>query len=257
MPIGGSFDLKPRQALKFFRAKGLKTSFAWQDVWQQEHEAAFTVAKMANVDLLADVRAAVDKAIVDGQSLQEFSKLLKPRLVQAGWWGKAVMEDPVSGEAQLVQLGSVRRLETIFQTNMSMAYSAGDWQQIQENKAEAPFLMYDAIDDSRTRPLHHAWDNTVLPVDDPWWDTHKPPNGWRCRCGTIQLSQRQAEAMGKAQPDKAPPSPMREYTNPRTGEITRVPVGIDPGFAYNPGKDRLEHLRQLYDSKLRDFRDGN
>jgi hypothetical protein len=48
---------------------------------------------------------------------------------------------------------------------------------------------------------------------------------------------------GQGGPDKAPPSPTREYTNPRTGEISRVPVGIDPGFAYNPGKSRLEHLQ--------------
>ena len=256
MAVEGAFDVKPREALKFFRAKGLKTSFAWQDVWQQEHEAAFTVAKMADVDLLADVRAAVDKAMADGQSLQEFKKLLKPRLVEAGWWGKAAMEDPFSGEMKLVQLGSPRRLETIFITNMQTAYAAGDWAQIQENKADAPYLMYDAIDDNRTRPQHRAWDGTVLPVDDPWWDTHKPPNGWRCRCGTIQLSKSQLEAMGKSVPDKAPPSPTREYTNPRSGEITRVPVGIDPGFAYNPGRGRLEHLRQVYDQKVIEFRDG-
>jgi hypothetical protein len=118
--------------------------------------------------------------------------------------------------------------------------------------------MYDAIDDNKTRPLHHKWDGTVLPVDDAWWDTHKPPNGWRCRCGCVQLSRRQLEAMGKSVPDKAPPSPTREYTNPRTGEISRVPVGIDPGFAYNPGKDRVAHLRQVYDQKVREFRgDGD
>lgn len=258
MDIAGSFALKPKEALKFFRAKGYKIGFAWQDVWQQEHDAAFTVAKMMDVDLLSDVRAAVDKAIAEGQSLQEFTKALKPRLVDAGWWGKAVMEDPANpGEAQLVQLGSVRRLRTIFRMNMQTAYAAGDWAQIQDTKAEAPYLMYDAIDDNKTRPLHHAWDNTVLPVGDPWWSTHMPPNGWNCRCGVIQLSQRQAEAMGKAQPDKAPSSPTREYTNPRTGEISRVPVGIDPGFAYNPGESRLEHLQQAYDQKLRDFRDGN
>ncbi len=256
MSLSASFDLAPKEALKFFRAKGLKTSFAWQDVWQQEHEAAFTVAKIADIDLLADVRAAVDKAIADGQSLQDFIKLLKPRLVQAGWWGKAPMTDPLTDETKMVQLGSPRRLETIFVTNMQTAYAAGNYAQIQENKDEAPYLMYDAVHDSRTRPQHRAWDGTVLPVDDPWWDTHTPPNGWRCRCGVIQLSKEQVVAMGKAVADKAPPSPTREYTNPRSGEITRVPVGIDPGFGYNPGKDRLAHLQQLYDQKLSDFNGG-
>lgn len=254
--ILGSFALKPKDALKFFSAKGLKTSFAWQDVWQHEHEAAFTVAKMADVDLLADVRAAVEKAIAEGQTLQQFSKALKPRLVEAGWWGKAEMVDPLSGESKLVQLGSPRRLRTIFQTNMQTAYAAGDWAQIQENKAEAPYLMYDAIIDGATRPEHRKWDGTVLKVDDPWWNTHRPPNGFNCRCSTVQLSKDQVVAMGKVVDDKPPPSPTREYTNPRTGEISQVPVGIDPGFAYNPGKDRLQHLRKMLDDKVKGFNNG-
>jgi SPP1 gp7 family putative phage head morphogenesis protein len=255
--MDGNFALKPQEALKFFRAKGLKASFAWQDVWQTEHDAAFTVAKIADVDLLADVRAAVDKAIAEGQSLAEFSKALKPRLVEAGWWGKAEMVDPQSGESKLVQLGSPRRLRTIFETNMQTAYSAGDWAQIQENKEEAPYLMYDAVIDGRTRPQHRAWDGTCLRCDNPWWNTHKPPNGFRCRCGVIQLSREQAIAMGLSVEDKAPPSPTREYTNPRTGEISQVPVGIDPGFAYNPGKERQEHLRKMYDDRLKGFKNGN
>lgn len=257
MALSINFKLAPAEALKFFRAKGLKTSFAWQDVWQQEHEAAFTVAKMMDVDLLRDVRAAVDKAIAEGETLQQFSKALKPRLVDAGWWGKKEMADPETGEVKLVQLGSPRRLRTIFRVNMQTAYAAGDWAQIQETKAEAPYLMYDAIDDGRTRPQHRAWDGIVLPIDDPWWNTHRPPNGWNCRCSVIQLSADQVRAMGKTVAEKAPASPTREYTNPRTGEVSRVPVGIDPGWAYNPGASRLEHLRQSYEEKLRGFRDGD
>ncbi|NTV80668.1 MAG: hypothetical protein HGA24_04505, partial [Candidatus Aminicenantes bacterium] len=39
-----------------------------------------------------------------------------------------------------------------------------------------------AILDGVTRPLHRAWNGTILPVDHAWWKTHFPPNGWRCRC---------------------------------------------------------------------------
>lgn len=257
MTLAINFKLAPEKALKFFRAKGLKTSFAWQDMWQQEHDAAFTVAKMMDVDLLRDVRAAVDKAITEGTTLQQFSQELKPRLLEAGWWGKAEMADPETGEVNLVQLGSPRRLRTIFRVNMQSAYAAGEWAQIQETKTEAPYLMYDAVDDGRTRPQHRAWDGTVLPVDDPWWKTHRPPNGWNCRCGVIQLSADQVKAMGLAVADKAPVSPTREYTNPRTGEISRVPLGIDPGWAYNPGESRVEHLRRSLDEKRRSFLDGD
>ena len=33
----------------------------------------------------------------------------------------------------------------------------------------------------------------------------------------------------------APPSPTSAYVNPRTGAISEIPVGIEPGFAHNPG----------------------
>lgn len=250
------FDLEPRKALEFFRAKGYATSFAWQDVWQQEHDAAFTVAKMMNVDLLRDTRAAVDKAIAAGQTFEQFREGIEGRLVEAGWWGKGEMVDPQSGEMKVVQLGSPRRLRTIFRVNLQTAYAAGNWQQIQDTKADAPYLMYDAVDDNATRDEHRAWDGTVLPVDDPWWSTHMPPNGWNCRCSVVQLSADQARATGKVN-ERTPMGGTYEYTNPRTGEISEVPKGIDPGWAYNPGEGRTQGLQRQLQQKLQEFRNAD
>ena len=250
------FDLPPKEALEFFRAKGYSTGFAWQDVWQQEQDAAFTVAKMMDVDLLRDVRMAVDKALSDGLTLNQFKDILEPRLMQAGWWGRKEMKDPLTGKVLDVQLGSARRLETIFRTNLMTAYSAGHTAQIEATAAEAPYLMYDAVDDEATRDEHAAWDGVVLPVGDPWWNTHTPPNGWNCRCSVIQLSAGQLEGLGLKVAAQAPRVETREYTNPRTGEVSRVPKGIDPGFAYKPGASRAEQLREQLDGKRRDYREG-
>jgi hypothetical protein len=30
----------PKEAIAYFRGKGLKASFAWQDMWQEEHAKA-------------------------------------------------------------------------------------------------------------------------------------------------------------------------------------------------------------------------
>jgi len=256
MAIEARFDLAPKKALEYFRGKGYQTSFAWQEVWQAEHDAAFTVAKMMDVDLLRDVRMAVDKAIAEGQTLQTFRDSVETRMAEAGWWGRKEMADPDTGEIKVVELGSPRRLETIFRTNMQTSYAAGDWAEIQATKESAGYLMYEAVDDDVTREEHREWDGTVLPVDDPWWDTHKPPNGWNCRCGVIQLSLAQVREMGKDGPDQAPPMQIREYTNPRTGEVSQVPKGIDPGFAYNPGASRQEQLDQALQGKLQEWRDG-
>jgi SPP1 gp7 family putative phage head morphogenesis protein len=249
------FDLPPEQALAFFRAKGYAVGFAWQDVWQAEQDAAFTVAKMLDLDLLRDVRQAVDKALAEGQTLASFREGIEGTLMEAGWWGRAPMADPLTGEIREVQLGSARRLETIFRVNLQTSYAAGHWQQIQANKAEAPYLMYDAVDDGRTREEHAAWDGTVLPADDPWWQTHTPPNGWNCRCGVIQLSGAQVQELGLDVAEEAPPSPTRDYRNPRTGRTEKVPEGIDPGWAYNPGASRLALLEEQLAAKRRQWRD--
>jgi SPP1 gp7 family putative phage head morphogenesis protein len=232
--------LPPKEAIAYFRQKGLTSSFAWQDVWQEEHAKAFTVAKMASRDLLEETRRLLDEAISNGTTFETFKKELVPTLKAAGWWGKQKMVDPSTGEARLVQLGSDRRLRTIFDVNLRTSYMQGNWQRAQATKGAFPYLMYNAIRDNRTRPQHRAWDGVCLPIDDPWWDTHYPPCGWRCRCGTISFTRRMAEKHGiTLEPPKFPP---KTYVNPRTGEVTIVETGIDPGWSYNVGKAPLRAL---------------
>lgn len=241
-----SFNLPPENAIRFFQAKGLKTTFDWRGMLHEEHTHAFTVAKMMDLDMLADVRSAVDRAISNGTTLHKFREELEPMLKAKGWWGVKEVVDPATGKITTAQLGSSRRLKTIFDTNMGAAYAAGKWKQIEATSKTFPYLMYDAVNDGRTRPQHRAWDNLVLRWDDPWWITHYPPNGWFCRCSVIQLSQRQLERMGKKAPDTAPPGNPYEWMNPRTGEVMEIPEGIDPGWGYHPGLTRTaETLRTL------------
>jgi hypothetical protein len=89
----------------------------------------------------------------------------------------------------------------------------------------------------------------VLPVDHPWWKTHYPPNGWRCRCRAISLSERDLQ---RYRDDgiidiktEAPPLNMVRYIDKRTGLEAEVPAGIDPGFAYNAGQARMGELGKL------------
>lgn len=237
-----NFGLAPAKAVAFFQGKGLKASFAWQDMLHDEHDRSFTVAKMMDLDLLSDVRGYVDRAIAEGWSRERFIQELQPELVRRGWWGRAMMPDPATGETREVQLGSVRRLNTIYDVNLRSSYASGHWARIEENHRIAPYVMYNAILDGRTRPQHRAWHGKILRWDDPWWKTHTPPNGWHCRCTVRQLSERDLKALGKRGPDEAPASPTREWTNPRTGETIEVPVGVDPGFGYAPGASRRDEI---------------
>lgn len=234
--------VEPKEALAFFRGKSLTQGFAWQDVWQEEHARAFTVAKAMNRDLLEDIRGAVDGALAEGRTLKQFQDELRPLLEAKGWWGRKPMIDPLTGERKIVQLGSPRRLRTIFEVNMRSAYAAGRWERAQRNKEAFPFLRYVTAGDSRVRPEHQSWNGVIRPIDDPFWDTHYPPCGWSCRCTAVPVSRGQLRRRGLEVTEDPPSYPKLPYTNPRTGEVTRIERGIDPGFNFNIGKAYQDSL---------------
>lgn len=229
--------MPPKEALKYFKSKGYAFSFDWRDVWQEEHAIAFTVAKAASLDILQDIRGELDKALEKGMTFESFKKNLKPLLVQKGWWGKAMQTDPMTGEEKEVLLGSNQRLKTIYQTNMDTAYAAGNWQYILDTKRTHPYLKYHCMNLPTSRAQHKAWDDIVLPVDDPWWSSHYPPNGWKCKCWIEQIS-KHAVMSGKVKVSERPPEEFELYRNKRTGQLMKVHKGIAPGFDYNFGQAR-------------------
>ena len=154
-----------------------------------------------------------------------------------GWWGRQVIVGP-DGAAEMVQLGSLSRLRTIFDTNIRMSYAHGQWQHIERVAEAMPWLRYFATLDDRTRPAHRAWHGTVLRYDHPFWRSHYPPNGWHCRCTVLQYSDADLKRRGLTPSEGPPPGSdkTREWLNKRTGEVHQVPRGIDPGFQHNAGR---------------------
>lgn len=232
MPI----DLKPlpdKEAIEFFRKKGFQIGFDHRDVWQEEHQTAFTVAKAMNLDILKDIRSSVDDALANGTSFSDFRKNLKPTLVQKGWWGKAEMTDPLTKETKQVQLGSTRRLKVIYDTNLRTSHTEGQWQRIQETKDTFPYLMYSGGHSAHPRHLHLSWSGLVLRADDPFWQEHMPVKAWNCKCRVIQQTDGMLQRKG-IKPSTSPSVDKYTYTNKRTGEIQQIPDGVDPAFNYPP-----------------------
>jgi hypothetical protein len=227
----------PKEAIEFFRSKLWRVGFDFQDVWEQEHAIAFTVAKAMSYDILKDIRSGLDSALAEGKTFAQFKKELQPVLEDKGWWGKKEMVDPITGETKTAQLGSPRRLKVIYQTNLRSARSAGKWERIQRTKKLLPYLRYSLGPSEKHRPEHVAWEGLELLADDAWWDSHMPPNGWGCKCWVQQLTKAEVDATGG--PDEAPADEMQDWTNPRTGATEMVPKGITPGFNFNPGTARM------------------
>jgi len=245
---GYAFDRgAPPEVSRFFNSKKLKPSFSWHDVEPEEHAVSFAVAKAMQVDVLTTIQGALKDAMEEGIPYRQFAKDLEPKLRKLGWWGIREAEDPVTGNLQKVRLGSPRRLKTIYRANMRSARAAGQWDRIQRTKRAMPYLVYLLGPSERHRPHHEAKAGMVLPVDDPFWRTWYPPNGWNCKCHVRQITKREAERRGISD---SPRVPMREVVNPRTGEIKEIPVGIDKGWESNPGMHRLRHMDEFLAGKL-------
>lgn len=163
-------------------------------------QLAFSVAGVAAIDALDGVLAGLTQALADGESFAD--------------WRRRAIADPALAALP------VGRLDTIFRTNVQGAYARGTYQRQAEVAPRRRFLMYDAINDSRTRPAHRALDNVIAPHDDPFWKTHRPPLGYRCRCTLIALTEAQARDRGY------------------TGAPPPADVQPDPGWAY----DRAEGI---------------
>ena len=253
VPVAASWTLTPDQALDFLQSKGLRTSFDYRDMMGAEHARAFTVAKMMDADLLADVKASLDDALANGVPFKAWADSIVPTLQAKGWWGRKSVVDPLTGQTIVAGLGSPSRLQTIYRTNMQSAYAAGAWDAIVDQADLAPFLLYDALDDHRTREEHAAWDGTVLPITDSWWSTHYPPNGWNCRCSVIQLSQDDLDDLGLEVSKYVTGGGTYTWTNPRTGKTQQIPTGIDPGWNHNVGVERAKQLAKTAADKLKGY----
>lgn len=213
----------PKEALKYFKKKKLKPSFSHQEVWREEHTNAFTIAKITNERILGDLQNIIERSISEGTTFVEFKRQAMPLLEQAGWVPHAK------------EFGGVAsRLETIYDTNMRMARAAGQWQRIQRNKKAMPYGLYMLGPSANHRDEHVSWAGTILPIDDPWWQTHMPPNGYGCKCHIRAISKWEFQKRGGKiiTPEDFGTEP---FENKVTGKIFHVPVGIDPGFDYNPG----------------------
>lgn len=212
----------PEEMINWFRDKGYAVSWNWRDVWKEKHQVAFTVAKAMNMDVLQSIRQEVENAIENGTTVREFRKNLEPTLKKLGWWGRQEILDTETGEVIEVQLGSPWRLKTIYRTNLQTSYMRGRYQHQAKVTDRRPWWMYDAVNDSNTRPSHEEKDGIVKRHDDSFWDSHYPPNDWGCRCGVRTLSDRQLEARGL--------TPTEAEIEPFAGE----------GWDYNPGKTTFE-----------------
>ena len=255
-----ALGLKPAKAIEWLQAKGV-TAESYRNLTASEIAKVYTIARITDLDMLNDIKQSMIKAADNGQAFADWRKDILQHLQNKGWLhpnghdGKVII-DPTSGEV----FGAPRRLETIYRTNMQTAYSAGQYQGYMANIDSRPYWMYDAVGDHRTRPAHAAMDGLVYRYDDPFWATFYPPNGYRCRCSVIALSELDMQRDGKVLSQSGEHNLVethKVYNKKGDSYPTiayKAPDGslhtTDRGFGYNAGRMNYRPNLDQYDRGL-------
>jgi hypothetical protein len=219
------FDATPfREQIAYLTQKRTRPTKVWTDAMHGDHDRWFVVAGATDTAMLEEFQAA----IVEGAQtydIQGFAAAFD-RIVETYGWS-------YNG-------GREWRIRTIFETNIRTSYMAGRLRQMRDPEMvkARPFWQYRHADTRvplKPRPLHESWDDLVLRWDDPWWDTHFPPNDWACSCGVRSLSPSDLKRLGKSGPDTAPDLALRPFTHKASGQTVMLPDGIGFGWDHMPG----------------------
>ncbi|OBY75910.1 phage head morphogenesis protein [Acinetobacter gyllenbergii] len=170
------------QALVYARSRNIVMPAEYYLLDLNSRQYASTVSGLASLDQIKSVLNAVYKTVETGGTFLDFQNLV---------------------EADGINL-SEAQLDNVFRTNAQNAYAHGKWLHQQRNKDKRPYLEYMAINDSRVRPSHLALDGVIRHIDDPFWKTYYPPNGYRCRCTTRALTEKQAQSKGVTPDEELP-----------------------------------------------------
>ncbi|MDH1690826.1 phage minor head protein [Acinetobacter junii] len=198
------------EAMQYAQLKKIVLPDEFYSLDLRTRQYASTVSFLTSLEQINTVMHAVNKSIADGSTFNDFQKLV--------------------AESEIILPESY--LDNVFRTNIQSAYAHGRWQQQQRNKAARPYLMYSAIDDSRVRPSHIAMNRIIRHIDDPFWLIWYPPNGFRCRCTVIALTEKQALKYGITSDEDLPD------------------VAVELGWSTNPAS--FGDLSNLVDQKIAD-----
>lgn len=176
-------SLPPEEAIASLRRRVAMTKGEYAKLSAKERAQAFTVAGVADLDVISDVLKAIDDAVSQGLLFEEFVDQIGAKL-EAAWGG--TVANPSA------------RMETIFRTNVQSAYAAGRYDQATDpdTLAVRSYWMFSAILDGRTTPTCEACDGIVRPANDAFWFAHEPPCHFNCRSTVITLSEDLAREEG-------------------------------------------------------------
>lgn len=77
----------------------------------------------------------------------------------------------------------IRWLRTEYDTAVIRAHRAADWRQFEREKDVLPNLEWMPSTSIQPGEDHRIFWGTIRPIDDPFWNMHRPGDRWNCKCG--------------------------------------------------------------------------
>ena len=203
-----NYDMAPTEAIGWMLERVSMSKEDFNNIIDKKAKfRAFTVAKQTSLDAIERTKELLNKTLQEGETMKE-------------WY------DRLKSDEILSKIGFHENnpfyLETVFRTNTISAYNAGRWEEIQKYKDDIALLEYVAIDDSRTTEICAALDGVRLPVDDPFWKNHYPPNHFNCRSQVREIYIEEAKALGYKATDKDKISKINEVEIPKDFDTSIV-----------------------------------
>lgn len=109
-------------------------------------------------------------------------------------------------------------LETEYNTAVRRAHLAEKWKTYEDDRDIFPNLRWVESWAVQKDKEHFDFRNTIAPVNDPFWDAHRPGDRWGCKCGLEQTDEETnipASASGKG----GDPSPGLEENPAKTKRL--------------------------------------
>ncbi len=257
------FNMPPEQAIAYLKVKGVRVPADWRQMDRLAHDSAFMIAKMTKVDLLSDVQEALVDALKNGTDLKTFIDRVAPQMMAKGWWGTQEFINPSTGEIKNEAVGSAYRLQTIFETNMQVAYGRGRQAVFNQVTNTQPYWQWVHIPQARPRPAHLVMDGKIFRHDDPFWGAFSLPCGYRCKCRMVALTDREVqrdwggkvetgagriEQVTSTHKDRATGE---KYTVTRPSyQLPNSNTTLTPDIGFQAGGTPMERLQKIYLDKI-------
>lgn len=208
----GDIQLEFTEALRFLEGKKPVTKEEFEALSDAARAKAFTVSGYTAAAVLEKFLKEMEAAVSEGSTLEQFRSSMNTFLERNGYAGV----DPWNAG-------------NIFRTNIQTAYNAGHYKRMSspELKKARPYWKYLTAGDSKVRESHAQMEGRVYRAEDPIWDVWYPPNGYKCRCTVISMTEEQVRRSGETVYSRPPVKPDEPNSF----------MWPDAGFASNPAKD--------------------